>query len=189
MKIALQVNRLSGEAVVRWKQVEDFFSTATSNFSAATQDFKNTSSQAMQSAIAASASEWLQAHPVLFRILSSIIWSIDHPIISFLFVVLTVAITFSIIKALNRLLEMVGLSLLQAPFKLIKTGLKLSWLGGLGVQQKFNNKNIANKHADIITPQNSQQRLAEISLKVQLLQKEQNELLQEAANILDLHKN
>lgn len=189
--LKMKLNRLPGEAVVNWRQAKDFFTTATSDFQAATQDVKDTSSAAMQNAITSSIDNWLQAHPVVFRIFNIIIWAIDRPIISFVIIILTVAITFSIIKALNRLLEMAGLSLLQAPFRLIKTIFKFGWLGSLGIKQKFTNKNVSDlafNQTDTTIAQNPQQRLAEISQRLQLLQKEHNELLQEAATILTLNK-
>ncbi len=195
----MKLNRLPGEAVVNWRQAKDFFTTATSDFQAATQDVKDTSSAAMQNAIAqartqgfaSSIDNWLQAHPVVLRVFNTIIWAIDRPIISFVIIILTVAITFSIIKALNRLLEMAGLSLLQAPFRLIKTIFKFGWLGSLGIKQKFTNKNVSDlafNQTDTTIAENPQQRLAEISQRLQVLQKEHNELLQEAATILSLNK-
>ncbi len=184
MKLVLQLNRLPGE-VVSWNK--DLFTAITSNFQAATQKLQDTSSEAITSSV----TNWLQSHPVIFRIFNTIVWATDHPIISFAVIILTIAIAFSIIKRLNRLLEMVGLSLLQAPFKLIKTGFKLSPLSSLSIKQKFNNKNVSSlalNDVDIIISQNPQQRLSEISDRLQVLQKEHSELLQEAATILALNK-
>ena len=183
MKLALQLYFSPQAAIVSWEQTKEVFSGATSNFQTATQAFKDTSSQTMQKAIASSAIDWLQAHPVVFRIFNSIIWAIDHPVMGLTVLCLIIAITFSIFKALNRLLEMVGLSLLKAPFKLIKTGLKLGQLGSLGIAQRFTTKNVSSSDVTIITPQKSQ-RLIEISQRLQVLQKEQDALLQEATNIL-----
>ena len=191
MKLALQLYFSPQAAIVSWEQTKEFFSGATSNFQTATQAFKDTSSQAMQNAIAqartqgfaSSAIDWLQAHPVVFRIFNSIIWAIDHPVMGLTVLGLIIATIFSIFKALNRLLEMVGLSLLKAPFKLIKAGLKLAQLGSLGIGQRFITKNDSSSDVIIATPQKSQ-RLVEISQRLQVLQKEQNDLLQEATNIL-----
>ncbi len=186
MNLALQINCLLGATVVNWKH-EDFLpADTTSNFQAVTQLLTDKSSAAMQKAITSSLNNWLQSHPVVFRIISNIMWAIDHPLISFVIIVLLIAIALSVFKALNRLLEIVGLSLLQAPFKLISNGFKLSWLS---IRQKFTNKNVSHKAPDTIIPQNSHQRLAEISQRLQVLQTEHNELLQEAAKILALNKN
>ena len=182
MNLALQINCLLGATVVSWKQTKDFFPVSTTNFQAATQLLTDKSAAAMQKAITFPLNSWLQAHPVVFRIINSILWAIDHPLISFVIIVLLIAIALSIFKALNRLLEIVGLSLLQAPFKLISNGFKLGWLN---IQQQFTNKNEPNP----IIPQNSQQRLAEISQRLQVLQTEHNQLLQEATKILALNKN
>ena len=189
---ALQLYRSPQEATVSWEQAKEVFSGATSNFQAATQALKDTSSQTMQNAIAqarpvtgfaSSAIDWLQAHPVVFRIFNSIIWAIDHPVMGLTVLCLIIAITFSIFKALNRLLEIVGMSLLKAPFKLINTGFKLGQLGSLGIGRRFINKNVSSSDVIIATPQKSQ-RLVEIYQRLQVLQKEQNDLLQEATNIL-----
>ncbi len=196
MKLGLQLNRLLGEAFVSWKQAEDFFTTTTSNFQAATQELTDTSSVAMQNAIAqartqgfaTSVTNWLQAHPVIFRFFNTIIWAIERPIISIAILVLTIVISLSIIKALNRLLETVGFSLLQAPFRLIARGFKLSWWG-IRQNPHKNASNLAVNNANVIITHNPQQRLAEISQRLQVLQKEHNELLQEATAILELNKN
>lgn len=189
MKIALQLNCLPEETVLNWQQAKDFFTTATNSLKTARQEFIDTSSETVQIAIASSVSNWLQAHPVVFRAFNTIIWAIDHPVISFVVIILTIAIALSIFKALNRLLEMVGLSLIKAPFKLIEAGFKLSPLGSLGIRQKFNHKNISDKNVFIVAPHSSQQRLAEIAQRLQLLQLEQDELLQEATTILARHNN
>lgn len=192
MKLGLQLNRLPGEVVVNWKPAKDFFTTTTSNFQTTTQELTDISSAAMQNAISTSVTNWLQAHPVIFRIFNTIIWGIDHPIISLVIIFLTIAIVFSILRALNRLLEMIALSVLQVPFKLVKTGLQLGWLSSLGRKQKLTGKNVsylALNNANTIMPQNPQERLAEISQRLQVLQKEHSKLLQEAATILDLTRN
>ncbi len=184
MKLVLQLNYLPGETG-SWKK--DFFTTVTSNLQATTQKFQDTSSEV----IASSVTNWLQSHPAVFRIFNTIVWATDHAVISFVFIILTIAIAFSIVKALNRLLERVGLSILQAPFKLIRTGFKFSPLSSLSIQQKLNNKNISSlalNDVSTIISQNPQQRLSEISDRLQVLQKEHNELLQEAATILTLNK-
>jgi hypothetical protein len=183
----MQINCLLGATLISWKQTKDFFlAETTSNFQAATQLLTDKSAAAMQKAITSSLDNWIQAHPVVFRILNNILWAIDHPVISFVIIIFLIAIALSIFKALNRLLEIVGLSLLQAPFKLISNGFKLGWLS---IQQQFTHKNVSDNAPNPVIPQNSQQRLAEISQRLQVLQTEHNELLQEAAKILALNKN
>ncbi|WP_038020722.1 hypothetical protein [Synechocystis sp. PCC 7509] len=56
------------------------------------------------------------------------------------------------------------------------------------ISQKFTYKNISDDNANIVIPQNPHQKLAEISQRLQVLQREQNELLQETAKILALTK-
>jgi hypothetical protein len=137
------------------------------------------SSNAIQMAISDSVSEWLQAHPVVFHLVQLLLWAANHPIISLIILVFTVAITWSLIKALGRLIEMAGWSLLKAPFKfgqvLIAVSAKsLGEFGGLAVQRAEGAEGEKNK----------QQRLVEISTRLEAIQKEQSELLQEAATIL-----
>jgi hypothetical protein len=188
MKLVLQLDRLSKTGVIDWQQTQDFFTTTISSLKTATQDFKVTPSETVQSAIASSVDNWLQVHPVVFRIFTTIIWAIDHPVVSFAMIILILAIALSIVKALNRLLEILGLSLLQAPFKLIETVFKFSWLGYFGIKQKSTHKNFSNLDANAINLQNPPQRLIEISQRLQVLQQEHNELLQEAATILAQNK-
>lgn len=142
--------------------------------------FGGATSNAIQTAISGSVGEWLQAHPVAFRLVQLLLWATNHPIVSLIGLVFIVAIAWSFIKALVRLIEMAGWSLLQAPLKLglavIGVSAKsLGKFGGLAVKRTGGEKD-------------KQQRLAEISTRLEAIQKEQNELLQEAATILALDK-
>ena len=123
-------------------------------------------SSAMQTAISDSVSQWLQAHPVVFQLVQVLLWATNHPIISVIILLFAVAIAWSLIKAIGRLLETVGWSLLQSPFKLSQVLIGVS------------TKSLGNGGND------KQQRLAEISTRLEAIQKEQNELLQEVAAIL-----
>lgn len=135
-------------------------------------------SEAIQTAINSSISDWLQAHPVVFRLVQLLLWAANHPIISLIILVFAVAIAWSLIKAIGRLIEIAGLSLLQAPFK----------LGRVAVKQLLPTKTtetpILQDSTSKPTYQDKQQRLAEISTRLEAIQNEQNKLLQEAAAIL-----
>lgn len=138
-------------------------------------------SNAMQTAISDSVSEWLQAHPVVFRLVQMLLWATNHPIVSLIILIFAVAIAWSLIKAIGRLIETVSLSLLQAPFKLSQVLIRVSSkslgkYGGLAMRGAL--PEVGNK----------QQRLTDISTRLEAIQKEQNELLQEAATILALDK-
>jgi len=45
------------------------------------------SSNAIQTAISDSVSEWLQAHPVVFQLVQLLLWAANHPIISLIILV------------------------------------------------------------------------------------------------------
>ena len=125
-------------------------------------------SNTVQAAISDSVGEWLQAHPIVLRLVQLLLWATSHPIVSLIMLLFTVAITWSLVKALGRLIEMAGWSLLKAPFKLsevlIGKSAKSMVKGAVGEKNHL--------------------RLTEISTKLEAIQKEQNELLQEAATLL-----
>jgi ElaB/YqjD/DUF883 family membrane-anchored ribosome-binding protein len=150
-------------------------------------------SEAIQTAINSSVSDWLQAHPVVFRLVQLLLWAANHPIISLIILLFAVAIAWSLIKAIGRLIEIAGLSLLQAPFKLSRvligvSAKSLGKFGGVAVKQLLPTKTtetpILQDSTSKPTYQDKQQRLAEISTRLEAIQNEQNELLQEAAAIL-----
>ncbi|HAZ47570.1 MAG TPA: hypothetical protein DDW76_03575 [Cyanobacteria bacterium UBA11369] len=146
----------------------------------------------MQAAIASSVSHWLQQHPAVFRVLEILIWMTNHPIISLGIVLFAIALIWQMIKGLGYLIEIGVRSLMQAPIKLLLflfgIGAKsLSAVGGLALKQLAGTKNTL----PALPPASSQpvlpdkkQRLAEISIRLEALQKEQNELLQEVAAIM-----
>ncbi|MBD1944104.1 hypothetical protein H6F50_17350 [Coleofasciculus sp. FACHB-712] len=150
-------------------------------------------SNPIQTAIASSINEWLQAHPSVLRLLQVFIWATNHPIVSLVVLLFAIAIAGSLIKAVGRLIETTSLSILKAPFKLIQLLFGVSFqsiskFGGLAFKQLTGAKN-----AEIPALQNSNshsiekdkhQRLVEISSRLEAIQKEQNELLQEVAVIL-----
>lgn len=154
-------------------------------------------SNPLQTAIASSINEWLQAHPSVLRLLQVFIWATNHPIVSLVILLFAVAIAGSLIKAVGRLIETTSLSILKAPFKLIQLLFGVSFqsiskFGGLALKQLTGGKNAelpalqdSNSHS---IEKGKQQRLTEISSRLEAIQKEQNELLQEVAAILNSNK-
>lgn len=141
----------------------------------------------VQSAIASSAHDWLINHPQVLRLLEILIWGTNHPIISIIILLFAIALFWSLIKAIGRFIETLATSLLQAPLKLSQALLKFSanTLGKLGAT--FNQSpqtQIVLQDPKLI----KQQRLAEISTKLAAIQQEQNQLLQEVAEIIALDK-
>ncbi|MFN6487895.1 MULTISPECIES: hypothetical protein [unclassified Nostoc] len=155
------------------------------------EQFKSTTSGAVKGAIASSASDWLAQHPIFFRLVQIIGWASNHPIISLVILLFALALSWSIIKAIVRLIETASWSILQVPLKLLQALIKVSFLS-LAKFGSFTFQQITGvKQADnipVLLPENfqpnKQQRLAEISSRLEAIQKEQNELLQEAADLI-----
>ena len=153
--------------------------------------FKSTTSGAVKDAIVSSASDWLTQHPIFFRLVQILSWATNHPIISIVLMLFALALVWSIIKAIVRLIETASWSILKVPIKLLQVFIKVSFLslakvGSFGVQRITGAKTTDNLPA--LLPENfqpnKQQRLAEITSRLEAIQKEQNELLQEAADLI-----
>ncbi len=155
---------------------------------------KNTASDAMQTAFAASVSDWLQAHPVAFRLVQMILWGVNHPIWSLIILLFAIALALIIIKAIGRLIEFASLSILRVPLKLIQGFFKVSFISfsqisNLASTQLFGAKIIDNILPPTTIPQvEKPQRLAEISTRLAALQHEQNQLLEEIAVLMTADK-
>jgi ElaB/YqjD/DUF883 family membrane-anchored ribosome-binding protein len=153
--------------------------------------FKTTTSGAVKDVMASSVSDWLTQHPIFFRLVQILGWATNHPIISIVIFLFALALVWSIIKAIVRLIETASWSILQVPLKLLQALIKVSFLsltkvGSFAVQQFTATKTTDNLPA--LLPENFQpnkkQRLVEISHRLEAIQKEQNELLQEAADLI-----
>ncbi|MBH8567050.1 hypothetical protein I8748_33710 [Nostoc sp. CENA67] len=163
---------------------------------------KNTTSAAVKDAIAEgiggvitdSVNNWLIQHPTLLRLIQILNWAVNHPIISLVILLFGLALIWSIIKAIIRLIETASWSILQLPLKLISSFLKISFLSLTKVSSLVIQKITPAKQTDntqLFLPtdtqmlsQNKQQRLAEISNRLAVIQQEQKELLQEAADLI-----
>ncbi|MBC6432235.1 hypothetical protein FM036_16295 [Nostoc sp. HG1] len=153
--------------------------------------FKSTTSGAVKDAMASSVSDWLTQHPIFFKLVQILGWATNHPIISIVILLFAIAIIWSIIKAIIRLIETASWSILQVPLKLLQALIKVSFLsltkvGSFAVKRITATEIIDNLPA--LLPENfqpnKQQRLTEISHRLQAIQKEQHELLQEAADLI-----
>jgi hypothetical protein len=153
--------------------------------------FKSTTSGAVKDAIASSASDWLTQHPIFFRLVQILGWAANHPVISIVILLFALALIWSIIKAIIRLIETASWSILQVPLKLLQALIKVSLLSltkvsSFAVQRMTATETIDNLSA--LPPENfqpsKQQRLAEISYRLEAIQREQHELLQEAADLI-----
>ncbi|MFN6462134.1 MAG: hypothetical protein RMZ41_009840 [Nostoc sp. DedVER02] len=153
--------------------------------------FKSTTSGAVKDAMASSVNDWLIQHPIFFRLVQILGWATNHPIISIVILLFAIAIIWSIIKAIVRLIETASWSILQVPLKLLQALIKVSFLsltkvGSFTIGQITATKTTENLPA--LPPENlqpnKQQRLTEISSRLETIQKEQHELLQEAADLI-----
>ncbi|MBW4614582.1 MAG: hypothetical protein KME21_15165 [Desmonostoc vinosum HA7617-LM4] len=159
------------------------------------EQIQNTTSTVVQGAVASSVNDWLTQHPGLFRLVQILGWTTNHPIISLVILLVVLAVIWSIIKAIVRLIETASWSILQVPFKLILTFIKVSFVSltkvGRFTIQRLTNTKITDSLPALIPATTSeidrdkQQRLAEISSRLAAIQQEQNQLLQEAADLID----
>ncbi|GAX43971.1 hypothetical protein NIES4075_49860 [Tolypothrix sp. NIES-4075] len=155
---------------------------------------KNTTSRAVEVAIASSVNDWLTEHPAIFRIVQVLAWASNHPIISLVILVLMIAIASSIIKAIVRLIETASWSILQVPFKLLFALIKVSFfsftkVSNIALKKLTSPQPVKNLPA--LPPatypeiyKDKQQRLTEISMRLEAIQIEQKQLLQEATELL-----
>jgi len=155
----------------------------------------------VQTVVNSSVADWFERHPAFLGIIKSLNWAASHPIISLIIVVFSLAILWNLIKLIGRLIEKASLSILQIPLKLLGSLIKYIWLS-LGqfknfvITNKYNKKAILNNselqlHKNAAYPIisfNQQQRLKDISKRLEEIQSEQQELLQEAADIIDAEK-
>jgi hypothetical protein len=159
---------------------------------------KNTTSVAIQTAISSAMSDWFEQHPTLLRIVHILGWAANHPIISLVILIFALAIIWSLIKAIGRIVESASLSVLQVPLKLLQALARLSFVsftkvGNLVFKQLTDTKTTDSipNILPTISPQihkQKQQRLLEISTRIEEIQQEQNQLLQEAAELLASEK-
>ncbi len=174
---------------------------AIDTFNHTKENFENSIPQvSIQNVVSSSVTDWFEQHPGFLGIIKSLNWAANHPIISVIIFIFGLAFLWSLIKAIGRLIEKASLSILQIPLKLFGSLVKYIWLSlnkfkNFAIQRKYNKQAILN-NSDLqlhnnssfqVIPDNNQQRLKEISIRLEQIQLEQQQLLQEAANILE-HK-
>ncbi|MEB3179401.1 MAG: hypothetical protein VKL59_10270 [Nostocaceae cyanobacterium] len=162
----------------------------------------NATTEVVQRAIANSITDWLQTHPAFERFFNMIGWGFNHPIISVIILLLLIAFLWSIVQGISRLITLASWSLFLVPLKLLWAGVKVGfvYLGKwsvVGFNQLRGVKPIAVEEETPAlaegqiaeeTKPDTQQRLAEITARLEAIQQEQRELLAEAKIILALDK-
>jgi hypothetical protein len=160
------------------------------------EQIKNTTSQTVQTAISSSLNNWFEQHPILSKLVQLLDAAAHHPIISVVLLLFAVSILSSFIKAIGKFIETICLSLLQLPWRgiqlLVKMGLqsvdKIKWFRVKRVTNTLTNQQVFSLLPNTPQPilKDKQQRLTDIAFRLEEIQKEQNKLLQEVAEILGL---
>jgi len=175
----------------------DTFSHAIERMTTTTQDAAGSLADKAIAPIASTQAtlfqSWLETHPTIERSLQVLNWAINHPIISVIILLFSIAIAWSLIKSIGRLFESFWLSILQIPLKLGYFLIQTSWRALHKLSARFilkpTQKHVRQMHvlpaSDVqINYTEQYQRLLEISAKLAILNQEQNELLREAVSIL-----
>ncbi|GAX37594.1 hypothetical protein [Nodularia sp. NIES-3585] len=154
---------------------------------------KSAVEQTWQTAVTSSLNDWLTEHSEFLHLFHILEWAVNHPIISLIILILGMTLILNIIKVIISLITKASWSILQIPLKLIWAVIKLSFISltkfrGFAIKPGTDNKT-TNKLAVLSTnprsiDENKNQRLAEISSRLETIQQEQQELLQEAADLI-----
>ncbi|MDH6106004.1 hypothetical protein NWP22_09030 [Anabaenopsis tanganyikae CS-531] len=157
------------------------------------EQIKNTTSSALQTVVTDSVNNWLTQHPGFLRFLHLLGWAGSHPILTIVILLFAIALIWSIIKVIVRLIETASWSLLQIPVKLIWSVIKVSFVSltkftGFAFQSVRDSKldnTVKNLPINSETfDNNKHQRLAQISKRLEVIQAEQQQLLAEAADLM-----
>ncbi len=158
------------------------------------EEIKQSTSTAIQTSVNSPLNDWLYQHPAMFQMLKFIGWVANHPIRGILIILLGIAVLWSIIRAIVRLIEIASLSILKTPLTFIWLFIKYIWqfLSKFTIinWNKFKDANTAEiVHLEDMNPQlrgnNKQKRLEEISARLTEIQKEQHALLEEASELIN----
>ena len=133
----------------------------------------NNTSGVIQKTINTSIHDFLSQYPWLLQILEICTWGINHPVKSVIILLFTIAVIWSIIKAIVKIIETASWSIFKIPFILLQNLFKTLWIklpkvGIFGIGKI----------------QSKQQRLTEISQRLEVIHNEQKALLQEAAKLM-----
>lgn len=140
-------------------------------------------SEALQNAISSLISDWINAHPKLF-------WLVSHPFLSLAILFLTILIMSGLLKALGRFFEQGWLVVLQAPIKLSKfiVGSVYKFINSLFGRNNLVFEQSKIKPVDLKCLSQSvaqKERLKEIISRLNTINQEHNKLMEEAVAILN----
>ncbi|MTJ51933.1 hypothetical protein FJR38_04215 [Anabaena sp. UHCC 0253] len=213
----MQLNsNLSEAAIQRWQILKDSIHQNLNSFTQSVQEtatqttdntkatlennwhslekITNTTSGVMQNAINTSVHDWLSKYPVVLKVLEIFTWGINHPVRGVIILLFIIALLWSIIKAIVKLIETASWSLLKIPFILLQKSLKSLWIvfgkyGNLRIKPVTDNQlNDDNSEGIKLISTNiypdKQQRLAEITYRLEVIHNEQQALLKEANELI-----
>ncbi len=163
----------------------------------AAEEIKQSTSTAIQTSVNSPLNDFLYQHPAIFQILKFIGWVVNHPIRGILLILLGIAIIWSIIRAIVRLIEVASLSILKTPLTFM--WLFIKYIGQLLSKftiirwNKFKDANTTEiihlEEMDFqLRENNKHKRLGEISVRLIEIQKEQHALLEEASELINSEK-
>ncbi|RCJ18041.1 hypothetical protein A6S26_29195 [Nostoc sp. ATCC 43529] len=182
---------LKAQATTRTNTAIDTVTTSLEQTWQTAEQFKSSTSGAIETAINSYFNDWLIQHPVIFRLIQIASWGANHPIISVVIIILALALLWSIIKAIVSIIETASWSILQFPIKLLQALVKVSFFSLTKVGSFVSQRMKTTKETDNLPvllaeslPKNRQLRLAEITSRLEEIQKEQHELLEEAADLI-----
>ncbi|WP_071190155.1 hypothetical protein [Trichormus sp. NMC-1] len=137
----------------------------------------------IQNTITSYLHKFFTQQPVFLQLLQILGWGVNHPIISLVIVLVFTAILGIIIKAIVRLIETASWSIIKFPLKLIQSLIKVSHFTLTTIKDNNNNSELIAVNS-LTIPQHKQQRLTEIARRLETIQEEQQQLLQEAAELI-----
>jgi hypothetical protein len=180
----------ASQVTINWEQAKGSLAQSWQ----AAEQFQNTTSTVIQTSITSVINDWLAQYPILTQLLQIFTWGTNHPIISLVILLLVIALVGSVIKAIVRLIETASWSILKVPLKLLQTLLKISfvYLTKLVnyVFEKIRDSQTSEPISTTIPVmktiiyEDKQQRLAEISRRLDAIHLEQQALLKEAGEII-----
>ncbi|MGA9379501.1 MAG: hypothetical protein WBV73_12100 [Phormidium sp.] len=141
--------------------------------------------------------KWLDSNPVVLRLLDWFFWGTNHPIWGLIILLTTLALLWNLFKGFSDLVAILAREIMQLPMRLLRFTWRVSsksiqQVGNLALKPFRGTKPTEIPALPPATSQlvqiDKQQRLTEISHRLQEIQNEQKELLQEASLILDADK-
>ena len=130
----------------------------------------------IEHAITSYFTQWLMAHAYLA-------WIVSHPLPSLGLLLLAIFSLWGLLKAVGRGIEQIWLFLLTTPFKLIQPVLRLMWKS---IQRGFGHTNFSGEQLESkSSPHPPTERIEWIIDRLQILSREQENLLSELSTLVD----